>query len=334
MAKLLRILGRSLALLLGGSIALLSIAWGALALWYQLPGGGVVRVLGAALWVALALMLFVLAIRHRPWPSLCGYVLMYALLLAWWATIRPSSQREWADDVSRQLAGEVHGNVVVLRNVRDFAWRSDSDYDARWETQSYELDHLVSADAVLSHWGNGAIAHAMISFGFDDGRHLVFSVEIRKRRGQEFSSIGGFFKDFETTLIAAPENDLIRVRTNVRGEDDYLYPLAISRATMRALFLSYVETANQWANTPAFYNTVTSNCATVVYRMARHLGLGLPLDTRLLLTGYLPGYLYRIGVLDHRLTLQQWNEQARITDRARASAPGEDFSRAIRAPLR
>lgn len=260
-------------------------------------------------------------------------MLLYALLLAWWSTIAPTGRHAWADDVSRLLGGEVHGSVVTLHNVRDFSWRSNDDYDARWETQSYDLDHLVSADAVLSHWGSKAIAHAMISFGFDDGRHLVFSVEIRKRRGQQFSSIGGFFKNFEAILIAAPESDLIRVRTNVRGEDDYLYPLAISRETMRALFLSYVDTANQLATTPAFYDTVSSNCTTVVYRMARHLDPGLPLDPRLLLTGYLPGYLYKIGALDHRLTLQEWNARASITERARASKPGEDFSAAIRAPL-
>ncbi|MEW9572417.1 DUF4105 domain-containing protein [Rhodanobacter sp. Si-c] len=330
MANLLQATGRGLALLLGALLVFVSGAWGALALWYQLPGGIAVRTLGCALWVALVLALFAIAILRRTWwPPGC-YALLYALLLAWWSTIAPSNDRAWADDVARLLGGEVHGNVVTLHNVRDFTWRSDADYDAHWETQSYDLDHLVSADAVLSHWGSKAIAHAMISFGFDDGRHLVFSVEIRKRRGQQFSSIGGFFKDFEAILIAAPESDLIRVRTNVRGEDDYLYPLAISRETMRALFLSYVRTANRLATAPAFYNTITSNCTTVVYRMARHLDPGLPLDARLLFTGYLPGYLYKIGALDHRRTLAEWSAHARITGRARASRPGEDFSRAIR----
>lgn len=334
MTNFLRAMARGLALLLGALVALLSGAWGALALWYQLPGSITLRSLGAALWAALVLALFALAILRRTWWPLGGYVLLYALLLAWWSTIAPSGQRDWADDVARQFTGEVRASVVTLRNVRDFTWRGDDDYDARWETQRYDLDHLVSADAVLSHWGSKAIAHAMISFGFDDGRRLVFSVEIRKRRGQQFSSIGGFFKDYEAILIAAPESDLIRMRTNVRGEYDYLYPLAISHATMRALFLSYVDKANRLAARPAFYNTVTSNCASMVYRMARQLDPGLPLDPRLLLTGYLPGYLYKIDVLDHRLTLQQWNARADITGRARASQPGEDFSAAIRAPLR
>lgn len=330
----LRAIGRVVSLVLGALVAFLSGAWGALALWYQLPGGGVVRALGATAWIVAVLSLAAVALLRRTWWPLGGYALMYALLLAWWSTIAPTHQRAWADDVSRLLTGEVHGSTVTLHNVRDFAWRSDDDYDARWETRTYDLERLVSADAVLSHWGSKAIAHAMISFGFDDGRHLVFSVEIRKRRGQRFSSIGGFFKDFEAILIAAPERDLIRVRTNVRGEDDYLYPLSMSRGAMRALFLSYVDTANRLAATPEFYNTATSNCTTVVYRMARQLDPGLPWDVRLLLTGYLPGYLYQVGALDHRLTLDEWTRRARITERARASRPGEDFSAAIRAPKR
>jgi hypothetical protein len=330
--KRMQAIGRGALLLLGALVVFLSGAWGTLALWYQCPGGTLARTLGAILWSTAVLALAAMAMLRRTWWPLGGYVLMYALLLAWWSTIKPTLQHAWADDVARLLTGEVHGHVVTLHHVRDFAWRSDSDYDPRWETQHYDLDRLVSADAVLSHWGSKAIAHAMISFGFDDGRHLVFSVEIRKRRGQTFSSIGGFFKDFEAILIAAPERDVVRVRTNVRGEDDYLYPLAMSRDAMRALFLSYVDTANRLAHTPAFYNTVTSNCTTVVHRMARQLDPGLPWDLRLLLTGYLPGYLYKIGVLDHRLTLDEWTRRARITARARASRPGEDFSAAIRAP--
>lgn len=332
--KSLRAIGALVSFALAALATVISGAWGALALWYQLPGSHAMRALGASLWIAALLALVAVVVMRRTWWPLGGYALMYAVLLAWWSTIVPTNHRVWADDVSRMLTGEVHGNVVTLHNVRDFTWRSDSDYDARWETQSYDLDHLVSADAVLSHWGSRAIAHAMISFGFADGRHLVFSVEIRKRRGQEFSAIGGFFKDFESTLVASPESDIVRVRTNVRGEDDYLYPLSMHHDAMRALFLSYIDTANQLQARPEFYNTVTSNCTTVVYRMARQLDPGLPWDARLLLTGYLPGYLYKIGALDHRLTLEQWTRRARITGRARASTAGEDFSAAIRAPLR
>jgi hypothetical protein len=274
--------------------------------------------------------LVVIAIHRRSWIPLGAYALIYAVLLLWWASIAPSNQRIWADDASHLLTGAVQGSNVTLNNVRDFTWRSDDDYDVRWETRHYDLDHLASADAVLSYWGSAAIAHAMISFGFDDGSHVVFSVEIRKQRGQQYSAIGGFFKQYETILVAADERDVIRVRTNVRGEDDYLYPLHMDKAAMRALFLAYVQDANKLTVTPEFYNTITSNCTTIVYRMARQIEPGLPRDFRLLLTGYLPEYLYKVGALDQSTPIEEQRQRARITDKARNSKPGDDFSRAIR----
>jgi hypothetical protein len=65
--------------------------------------------------------------------------------------------------------------------------------------------------------------------------------------------------------------------------------------------------------------------------MARQMDPGLPMDLRLLLTGYLPGYLYDNGVLDRRWSLEAWSRHARITEQARATKPGADFSQAIRA---
>jgi Domain of unknown function (DUF4105) len=158
-------------------------------------------------------------------------------------------------------------------------------------------------------------------------------VEIRKKRDQHYSAVGGFFKQFEMILTAADERDIIRVRTNVRGEDDYLYPLRMDKAAMRALFLSYVQAANRLVDTPAFYNTVTSNCTTIVYRMARQIDPGLPWDARLLLTGYLPEYLYKVGALDRSVSIDALRRRGRITERARNSASGDDFSRVIRAGL-
>jgi hypothetical protein len=308
----------------------LSGAWGALAIAYQAPGAVVARKSLSALWCLLVVVAMGWLVYERHgWPLL-GYLLALTVLLLWWRSITPSNDRAWADDVARMLSARIDGNHVTLHNVRNFNWRSDDDYDVRWETRHYDLDQLISADAVVSYWSRRAIAHAMISFGFADGRHLVFSVEIRKRRGHAFSEIGGFFKQFERILIAADERDIVRVRTNVRGEDDYLYALRMSRVQRRALFVSYLDEANRRLNTPVWYHTLTSNCTTIVYRMARQIAPGLPLDYRLLATGYLPQYLYAIGALDTRQPLDALTRQARITERARASHADEDFSAAIR----
>lgn len=311
-------------------VTVLSGAWGSLALWYQLPLGSAMRTLVSAVWLIGVIVLLVLAAMQRSWLPLAAYGLAYLVLLGWWATIKPSNDRIWSDDVAQLLSGKVEGSQVTLRHVRNFTWRTDDDYDVQWETRQYDLDRLVSTDAVLSYWGSPAIAHAMISFGFDDGRHVVFSVEIRKERGESYSPIGGFFRQFETILVAADESDIIRVRTDVRGEDDYLYPLRMDKPAMRALFLSYVQAANELVDKPTFYNTLTSNCTTIVYRMAKQISPDLPRDYRLLLTGYLPEYLHDVGVVDRSISAEQLRQRSRITDLARRSGPADDFSKAIR----
>lgn len=314
-------------------ITVLSAAWGALAIGYQCPGGSVSKWVASLVWCVFVLALLVLAWTRRSWLPFAGYALAFLVLMLWWGTLKPSNTRVWSDDVAQLMTGTINGNQVTLHNVRNFNWRTDEDYDSRWETRNYDLDRLASADLVLSSWGVPAIAHAMISFGFEDGSFVVFSVEIRKQRGQAFSAIGGFFKAYEQMIIAADEHDIIRVRTNVRGEDDHLYRLQMSTSDMRALFIAYVDAANRLARKPEFYNSATSNCTTLVYRMAKQIEPGLPLDSSLLLTGRLPQYLYRIGALDKQVPLDVLTEQGHITSRALASKPDEDFSRAIRAPI-
>lgn len=325
-----RMLVRGLVGVLAGVALFVSGAWGALALSYQLPGPLYARIVGAGIWTVLWLGLCAALVGWRAWWAPVGMLVACAALALWWTTVRPSNDRVWADDVSRLVSGTVDGSHVTLHNVRDFDWRTEDDYDVRWETRRYDLDHLTGVDAILSYWSGDAIAHAMLSFGFDDGRHLVFSVEIRRERGEAFSEVGGFFKQFELILLAADERDIVRVRTNVRGEDDYLYPLRMPRDAMRSLFVSYVEAANRMTSEPRFYNTVTSNCTTLVYRMARRIDRGLPLDPRLLLTGYLPDYFMANGALDSRMSVAAWRRLGRITERARATTDADDFSAAIR----
>jgi hypothetical protein len=327
---------RMMAWVLAALVTLLTAAWGSLAIWYQFPGGMTSRWAASLTWVALVIALVLFAWLRRSWMPLAFYTIAFIGLLLWWSTIRPSNTRIWSDDVARMLTGAVNGNgnQVTLYNVRNFNWRTDTDYDARWETRSYNLDHLATIDTVLSYWGIPSIAHAMISFGFDDGSHIVFSVEIRKKRGGAYSPIGGFFKAYERTVVAADEHDIIRVRTNVRGEDDYLYNVQMSKQAMRALFIAYIGEANELSQKPAYYNTLTSNCITVVYGMARHIEPGLPFDYRLLLTGRLPGYLYDTGALGKGVPLQVLTERGHITSRALATPPDADFSKAIRVPVR
>jgi len=309
------------------AIVFVSGAWGAMALWYHGPRLVLCAYLAAAAACIGAIILF-----GTAWP-LVAWALVLVALLGWWWRIAPSNDRDWADDVARTLTGRIDGDTVQLANVRDFHWISEENYQVRWTDPSYDLSRLQRADAVVSYWGLRSIAHAMVSFAFDDGRHLVFSVEIRKKRGQAFSAIGGFFKQYEMILIAATEPDIIGVRTNVRMEDTYLLPLNAQADTLRSLIVSYVDAANRLAARPEWYNTITSNCTTLVYRMARRLNPGLPMDIRLLATGYLPEYLHDAGAVDAPDGVEKLRQRGAISERARSAGLDGDFSAAIRAAV-
>ncbi|MCD9029037.1 DUF4105 domain-containing protein [Luteimonas sp. BDR2-5] len=317
------------------ALALLGLtAWGALALWYQGPAATPLRVALIAGWSLAGIAAAVGLMRARRRATLLAFGAAAVALLGWWSTLAPSHDRDWADDVARLLEADVDGSRVTLRNVRNFHWRSETDYDIRWETRSYDLDRLATADLVMSYWMGPQIAHTLVSFGFDDGQRVVFSIEIRKERDEHFSAIGGFFREFEAVLIAADERDIIRTRSNARGEQVYLYALDLDRAHLRALFLGYVGEADDLLRAPRFYNSLTSNCTTVIYDIARHVAPGLPLDYRLLLSGYFAEYVYDLGGLAPGYGYPQLRARGHINARARAAdARGEDFSRAIRAGL-
>jgi hypothetical protein len=304
--------------------------WGLLALWYQLPSDHAPKVLGMTLWVALSFTVLVALWRRRAAQGLLGFSAAFAILLFWWHQLPPSNDYAWADDVAQMTSGTVDGDLVALHNVRNFDWRSNSDYTQRWETRHYDLDKLRSVDMIMSYWSGPAIAHMLVSFGFDNADYVAFSVEIRQRKGEDFSEIGGFFKEFELSIIAADERDVLRVRTNVRGEDDYLYGIQMPTSAMRSLFLAYIDEANGLVKTPRFYNTITANCATLVYHMMKHIVGHLPWNYSLLLTGYLPEYVYRIGGLDSHYSFDELRARGRITERAKAADRRETFSADIR----
>lgn len=334
---------RAMGWLVSGLAALLGLLWGLGALYYQGPQRPLLLWPVLALWALAWLTASVWAWRSGRMLLLWGVgALLLAAMLVWWSTIAPRQDRDWADDVahitSLQRDAE-DGDRVVLQHVRNFSWRSETDYTARWDTRSYDLSQLRSVDMAVSYWMGPAIAHTLVSFGFADGQQLVFSFEIRKEKGEAFDALAGFFKRYELALIAADERDILAVRTNARGEQVFLYRVDMPQPAMRGLLLSYAQQADRLHAQPRWYHTLTANCTTIVWDMARSLVGGLPLNWQLLASGYLPEYLHAVGGLTPGQPLSALRAAGDITDRAQQwQAPAGaddlaasiDFSRAIR----
>ena len=310
-----------------GLVLLSSGLWGALAIWFRLtPAPPIREVLAGGLLLLAVVAIVCLALRR--WRVVALYGVCFVAVFAWWVTLQPSNDRDWADDVARTASGIVDGDRLVMRNVRNFVWRSDSDFEPRWETRSYDLKTLTGVDLFMSYWAGESIAHAIVSFGFADDQHLAFSIEIRKERTESYSALAGFFRAYELSFIAADERDVVGVRTNIRDEDVRLYRLRVTPAQARALLLEYVAEADALAHTPRFYNSLTTNCTTQIFRMVRALQPGLPLDYRVLLAGYVPNYVYDLGRLNTSFPFEALRDRSHIKGKSESAEP--DFSKRIR----
>ena len=325
---------RVVSAVFGVFVAILVIApvglWSALALWFRLPAPEAVRALAAAIAAAAALVTMIALFTRIRWRALGGFALAFACVLVWWSTILPPADGDWAPDVARQTTGAVKGDILTLSDVRDFDWRSDDDFTQRWETRSYDLSKLDSLDLILSYWAGPKIAHLIMSFGFSDGRVLAWSIEVRREKDGAYSPVADAFKSHTLVYLATTERDSVRLRANVRNEDVRLYRLRASPEAIRTLLIGYVDEANALKRQPAWYNSITTNCSTAVSGMIRRLGGTLPLDWRLIVNGFLPGYLYDHGAVTTSIPLHELMQRARINERARAADQSPDFSRLIR----
>jgi len=262
---------------------------------------------------------------------LAVYVVTVVGWNAWWVTLRPRTDRDWAPDVGRQTTGTIEGGLLTVRDVRCFDWRSETEFDERWETRSYELARLDSVDLFASYWASPSIAHLIVSFGFEGSDQLAFSIEVRRERDELWSNFAGFFKAYELVTIAADERDIIRLRTTVRREDVYLYRLQSTPAFRERLLRAYIADCNRLAAAPRFYHTIITNCTTQIVRLVRAAGERMPLDWRMIATGHMPAYLQRIGIVDPSKPFAEIKARAAISRLGQALDRDPEFSQRIRA---
>ena len=325
---------RILAGIISAAAAILIVApvglWSAMALWFRLPAPDAVRTVAAGIAAIAAVATMIALFSRFRLRALAAFALAFACVVVWWSTITPPADGDWAPDVARQTTGAVNGDILTLSDLRDFDWRSDDDFTERWETGSYDLSKLDSLDLILSYWAGPKIAHLMMSFGFSDGQTLTWSIEVRREKTGVYSPLADAFRTHTLVYLATTERDSVRLRANIRNEDVRLYRLRASPAAIRTLLIGYVDEANALKRQPAWYNSITTNCSTAVSGMIRRLGGTLPLDWRLILNGFLPGYLYDHSAVTTSIPLDELMQQARIDERARAADQSPDFSRLIR----
>jgi Domain of unknown function (DUF4105) len=309
-------------------VAVLCVAWAFGALYFDLPTAGAL----AAIFFVLALLIVVLFV-HGKLLKLAIVFGAFALVISWWLTLKPSNDGNWQPDVTQTAWAEIKGDEVTIHNVRNCDYRTETDFTPRWETRTVQLSQITGMDIAINYWGSPWIAHPVLSFQFSDALPICFSIETRKTIGQKYSTLEGFYRQYTLIYVVADERDCIRLRTNYRREDVYLYHTLASPAQALERFREYIKTVNALHENPRWYNAVTSNCTTSI-RAQRAAKLRAPWDWRILLNGKADEMLYQHhAVATGGLPFNQLKQRSLIDARARAADKDPDFSRVIREGL-
>jgi hypothetical protein len=274
-------------------------------------------------------------VRFRAgWRGILGVLASLLVVVGWWFTIPPSNSRNWQRDVDRTAWADLHGDFATIHNVRNFRYKTETDYAPRWETWEVQLSKIRGIDLFVTHWGSPWIAHGIVSFDLGDGRYLAASIEVRKEVGESYSALRGFFRQFELIYLAADERDVIQLRTTYRKDEEVrLYRTRTTPRDAQTLFVAYLGWMNAAHKSAEWYNAFTRNCTTLWTSalVERNIGGVSPWDWRIIANGRGDRMLFELGdLVDEGLGWEELQKRALINPAAKQAEGTADFSRRIR----
>ncbi|MCP4375981.1 MAG: DUF4105 domain-containing protein [bacterium] len=290
-------------------------------------------------WICASLfaLVFIAAFAFVPNRKLTVLSLLvaFAVVLVWLLTLTARHDRDWEPLAGVLPSATVNGNMVTVHNIRNFEYRSATDFTPRYYDKTFDVSKIQTLDFIISYWGGDrATAHSLLSFGFSDGEYLSVSVEARPQLGEEYTAIGGLFRKFELIYVLGHERDLIRSRTNFRNEQVFLYPTPTPPADVSTLFMEVIKRVNEIKSEPEFYNTITHNCTTNLAASGREILPPNPFDIRLLLNGYADGMAYDNGWISTEDSFEETRKRHHINQYVEGKPNVPNFSRLIRPHLR
>lgn len=249
---------------------------------------------------------------------------------------KPSHDRAWSPDQKVLPSISTYGDLVTVHNVRQARYHSVDTYDVAYRDMTFTQDEIEKAWCVIEPFGNWNLfglkpAHVFLSFELRSGEYLCISPEIRKKKGEKFSALKGFFKMYEIMYVLADERDVIQLRTTHRKDAVRLYPLTLSKDHVRALFKDMSQRINEIHTHAVFFNTALHSCTTNLVKHLRNISISLPrFHILYLFPGTLDSLLYTHKLIATTKSLDDAREHFYITEKAQAIGDTENFSQLIR----
>ncbi len=257
------------------------------------------------------------------------------LVFAWviFSLFTPAKKdRDWNTDQAVLPEISVNGNSVQIKNIRNFEYKTTTDYTPGYYDKTFSLDKIKTVDYMVEPFsGNSGAAHTLLSFGFEDGSYVAISVEIRKEKGEKFSPVKGLLRQYELMYVIADERDVIKLRSNYRKDQVFLYPMKATPEQAKTLFLDMLARAQKLQDKPEMYNTLTNTCTTNIVDHVNKLSPNrVSWNRDVLFPATSDKYAYDLGLINTDLSFDEARKKFNINKRAEKYADSPQFSKMIR----
>lgn len=246
---------------------------------------------------------------------------------------KASNDRSWSLD--QKIIPEVffQDNLVDIKNIRNFSYTSTSTFETAYYDKTFDVQKLKKVWYFVEPFeGIPGSAHTFLSFEFEGDEFVSISVEVRKEVGESYHPIKGLFNAYELSYVIGDENDLVKLRTNFRKDDVYMYEVDTTKEKAEALFIDILKRVNTLKEHPEFYNTLWNTCTS---NIVSHVNVITPKkipfwDLRVLFPEYSDMLAFEVGLLKVDFLDKESRKKYLINEKAMKFADSKDFSRKIR----
>ena len=254
------------------------------------------------------------------------FLLIFSSIVIIWIIIRhlklrPSNDRSWVNDNNKLAKAEFVDNLVTIRNVRDFRWRTTKDFDENWIDMKFDLNKISKLWFVLEYFEpkRKQMAHTIMVFESEDGERIACSIEVRREKGERYHPLKGLFRQYELIYVWSTESDVIGVRTRCRRKSvTHLFEaIVLGPGNERRMFESYLNRTNKLRISPEWYNTITNTCSTNIVRHVNEVYPGrVPRTMAILLPGISPRILKKNNLVKMGASIDESMESSKIDEKA------------------
>ncbi|MFL2493951.1 MAG: DUF4105 domain-containing protein [Candidatus Thalassarchaeum sp.] len=247
--------------------------------------------------------------------------LALSIVVVWHFSKTPSNDRDWVTENGQIAYAEFEDDEVVLRNVRDFEWRTTRDFDEHWTEWRFKPSEVSKIWLVLEYFDpkRKPIAHTLVSFEFKDGRRLACSIEVRREKGEAYHPIRGMLRQYELLYVWSTERDSIGVRARCRRKSKtHLFEgVVLGENNHQRLLESFLRRTNSLHNRPEWYNSITNTCTTNIVGHVNEIYPGrVPRAVSIFLPGLSPNLLERNNLIRIDEDLDRTLESSLIDQRS------------------